>query len=257
MTYHLFFNKLISFIKQFNGHYIITWDAKKSTEWRKDVFEDYKSNRTQNSDSLILFKAMDNLREILPSLPIYQYMKQGFEADDIIFKAASEAYKFGSDITILSNDSDLLQVVQRFPNVVQFDPKKNIPMSAPQDYNIAVFKALSGDSTDHIPGVKGIGKVTAEKYSKEVFSLNEVSKLKHISKLLKDDEKIKQFKMFFDIVNIENNPNLENIDLDMDFLYKEKTIDEEKLKEFFEKHNMKSHLGNFDKTINLLKSIYN
>ena len=35
MTYHLFFNKLISFVKQFKGHYFITWDAKRSKEWRK------------------------------------------------------------------------------------------------------------------------------------------------------------------------------------------------------------------------------
>ena len=95
---------------------------------------------------------MNNLRSILPSFPVYQYMEEGFEADDVIFQCAAEAHKFGSEMTIISNDSDLLQIVQRFPNTIQFDPKKNILMEAPHDYNIAVYKALAGDSTDNFRG---------------------------------------------------------------------------------------------------------
>lgn len=257
MTYHLFINKLISFIKQFQGHYLITWDAKKSTSWRQESYPEYKSNRVTNSESFILFDIMDNLREILPSLPIYQYMEQGFEADDIIFKCALEANKFGSEITIISNDSDLLQIVQRFPNVKQFDPKKNKLMEAPIDYSISVFKALAGDMTDNIPGIKGIGKVTAKKWATQVFGLNHFHMIREISSLLKENsEKIYEFKQFYDIVNIENNPNLDNIFINIDKLYGKKYFDINKFRTFLEEYKLKSHLNNFDKTTKLFKCLY-
>ena len=259
MTYHLFFNKLISFVKQFQGHYFITWDSKNSIAWRQKTFAEYKSDRAekQNSDTPILFRAMDRLREVLPSLPVYQYMEGGFEADDIIFQCSSEAYESGSEIIVISNDSDLLQIVQRFPNVKQFDPKKNVFMKAPTDYNIAVFKALAGDPTDHIPGVKGIGKVTAEKLAKEVYGMKDTARFKTISKFLKDDvEKIKQFKTFFDIVNIENNPSLVVIDIDTKFLYSKKEFDVDKFKTFLEEHKLNSHMNNLDKTVKLFNSLY-
>ena len=260
MTYHLFFNKLISFMKQFQGHYFITWDVKKSRAYRQEISNEYKSNRDtvkENPDLAILYRAMNNLRDIMPSLPVYQYIEEGFEADDIIFQCASEANKYGSEIIIISNDTDMLQIVQRYPNIRQFNPKKNIFMEAPHNYNIAVFKALAGDSTDHVLGVKGVGKVTAEKWAKEVYCQKDSSRLKHISSFLKENkEKIEQFKQSFELVNIESNPNLINLKIDINYLYKEKDCDFKKIGEFFKDYNMKSQLNNFEKTIQLFKSLY-
>jgi len=256
MIYHLFFNKLISFFKQFQGHYFITWDVKNST-WRKELYPEYKSNREIKSDYHILFKAMENLRKIIPHLPIYQFTKEGYEADDILFWCASNAHKFGSEITIISNDSDLLQIVQKFPGVQQFDPKKNIFMTAPNNYNIAVFKALAGDLTDNISGIKNIGKVKAQQWAEQVFGANDLQLYKTISSLLKNnEEKIKQFKQFYNIVNIENNPNLINLDINFDSLYHKKSFNKEYFKAFLETFNLKSHLNNLDKTEKLFKSLY-
>lgn len=259
MTYHLFLNKLISFVKQFKGHYFITWDAARSTEWRKSISGEYKSNRitTDKPQIQVLFKVMNNLRKVLPFLPVYQFMKEGFEADDIIFHCASEAHKYGSEIVIISNDTDLLQVAQRFPWVTQFDPKKNKLMDPPKDYSISVFKALAGDSTDKVVGVKGIGKVTAEKWAQEVYGMRNGKLFKTISELLKENgEKIKQFKNSFELVDIESNPNLMDLEIDLDFLYSEKQFNVEEFKKFLEEYKMNSHLNNLDKTVKLFNKMY-
>lgn len=257
MMYHLFLNKLISFFKQFQGHYFITWDMKNSISWRKEIYPEYKSNREMKSDYEVLFQAMGNLRKIISFLPIYQFTKEGYEADDILFWVAINAHKFGSEITIISNDSDLLQIVQRFPTAKQFDPKKNVFMSAPTTYNVAVFKALAGDTTDNIPGIKGVGKVTAKKWAEQVFGMNDLQLFKTISSLLKDKEdKVKQFKQFYSIVNIENNPNLINLDINFDSLYNKKHFDVVVFKAFLEKYKLQSHLNNLDKTENLFNSLY-
>lgn len=257
MTYHLFFNKLISFFKQFQGHYFITWDMKNSISWRKEIYPEYKSNREMKSDYEVLFQAMSNLRKIISFLPIYQFTKEGYEADDILFWAAANAHKFGSEMIIISNDSDLLQIVQRFPTAKQFDPKKNVFMSAPTTYNVAVFKALAGDITDNIPGIKGVGKITAQKWAEQVFGMNDLQLFKTISSLLKNKEdKIKQFKQFYSIVNIENNPNLINLDINFDSLYNKKHFDVVVFKAFLEKYKLQSHLNNLDKTEKLFNSLY-
>lgn len=148
--------------------FCICWDSKKSI--RKELFPEYKANRKAKDDFSPeeweqYNKAKDITRKtILPYIGITNNFRQsGFEADDLIAKAVDNSH----ENIIVSNDRDLYQLLAdngaRTCSVYHPMKKK---MYTFQDFNeefgIEVweyvnYKALQGDSSDNIPGLKGIG----------------------------------------------------------------------------------------------------
>lgn len=148
--------------------FCICWDSKKSI--RKELFPEYKANRKAEDDFSPeewerYNKAKDITRKtILPYIGITNNFRQsGFEADDLIAKAVENSH----ENIIVSNDRDLYQLLAdngaRTCSVYHPMKKK---MYTFQDFNeefgIEVweyvnYKALQGDSSDNIPGLKGIG----------------------------------------------------------------------------------------------------
>ena len=148
--------------------FCICWDSKKSI--RKELFPEYKANRKAEDDFSPeewerYNKAKDITRKtILPYIGITNNFRQsGFEADDLIAKAVDNSH----ENIIVSNDRDLYQLLAdngaRTCSVYHPMKKK---MYTFQDFNeefgIEVweyvnYKALQGDSSDNIPGLKGIG----------------------------------------------------------------------------------------------------
>lgn len=239
MTYHMFFNKIFSFVKLFPGHeFIVAWDSKDSTAWRRNKVGDYKSNRVAGEDvKNSLFKAIDGLKEMMPSFPLYQIYQNGFEADDIIYHIASQAK---GQCTVISNDGDLQQIAQRFGSTI-YNPRKKKFIEVPEDYDICVYKALVGDSSDNIKGIKGIGAKTGEKIAKEVFSGQS------IENLIKE-EYISDYYNYLSIIDISLNERLKDLDVDWeDLLNKEKKCDDNKIMSFFKKYNMKAQIGSWAK----------
>ncbi len=157
----------------------VAFDLPGETE-RHKKYSAYKENRPPMPDDLA--SQMDRIREVFIAYRIPVFEKQGYEADDIIATLTRKAREKGLDVTIVTGDKDAFQLVDEHVTVLSPHP------SGEKIYDVeGVFSkfgvlpgqmtdlmALMGDSSDNIPGVKGIGKVTAGKLINEHGSLRGV-----------------------------------------------------------------------------------
>ena len=101
-------------------HIVVIFDASRSS-FRNEMFGDYKANRTEPPSELIpQFKLV---REAARAFNVPVVEMEGYEADDIIATYALQANEAGADVTIVSSDKDLMQLVQ--PGIVMYDTMKN------------------------------------------------------------------------------------------------------------------------------------
>ncbi|MDD5660199.1 MAG: 5'-3' exonuclease H3TH domain-containing protein, partial [Actinomycetota bacterium] len=148
---------------------IVAFDSKAPT-FRHELFKDYKAQRKKMPDELI--SQFPLIKEVLESINIESIEAEGYEADDIIATLANESKIRFNEILIVSGDKDILQLVGGNLKVMAL--KKGITETVTYDKNGVVDKfgvepdkikdllALTGDSSDNIPGVRGIGPKTAE-----------------------------------------------------------------------------------------------
>lgn len=151
-------------IDDFDPHNIIlVWDSKGKTK-RKEVYEQYKATRQAPPSDLFVQK--EQIMEFAKTIGLHQVAESGYEADDLIGSIVKD-YK-GEQIIIVGPDKDLYQLIS--DNVLVFDPfndriidtqtlKKEKGFGPDK---VAFFYSLVGDTSDNIPGVKGIGKKTAQ-----------------------------------------------------------------------------------------------
>jgi DNA polymerase I len=102
-------------------------------------------------------------------LPITVVQHRDFEADDLIYnlvKRASSAIGF----TVVSTDTDFIQMLQEFPNVKLYNPVTKAYVEAPE-HDYVVWKALRGDGSDNIPGLPSIGDVRANELAADIDDL--------------------------------------------------------------------------------------
>lgn len=138
------------------------WDTFGGTQFRKDIDSNYKSNRDHSAVSLNSILAM---KPLFKELEVENIEIPQTEADDTIYtlaKVLREKYP-QSSIVVVSRDKDLIQAVQAGYATNQYDPVKKKNLDIPW-YSIVDYKALVGDASDNIPGVKGVGQKTAIKY---------------------------------------------------------------------------------------------
>ena len=169
--------------------------------FRKKENPTYKEGRQETPDDLK--KQMPLAREILTKMGIKYYEQEPYEADDIIGTFAKKALEDPEfDATIISSDKDLLQLINEEVNVKLLKQKDYIyydEATFKKDYgfppiNMIDYKALAGDPSDNIPGVKGIGDKTAITLLKEyqtienIYDNIEKIKGKVKEKLLNDKE---------------------------------------------------------------------
>jgi DNA polymerase-1 len=152
-------------IDSFNpSHFIVAWDSHGPTV-RHDIYPAYKSTRQAPPSDLTVQK--DLIKQFADSITLPQIHKIGIEADDLMYSLALDAKKRDQTAIIITADKDLGQVLQE--KIVIFDPFKDILITAESleaklgfSINKLVFYyALIGDSSDAIPGVKGVGPKTA------------------------------------------------------------------------------------------------
>ncbi|HEY3297092.1 MAG TPA: DNA polymerase I, partial [Armatimonadota bacterium] len=149
---------------------IVTFDAPVKT-FRHDEYEEYKAHRKPTPEEL---KSQGPLaREVVDAFRIPLLEVEGFEADDVIGTVARRASEEGYDVTIVTGDKDAFQLVN--PQVKVMITVKGVTETKIYDEaaveeryglrpdQLRDFKALVGDPSDNIPGVKGIGEKTAEK----------------------------------------------------------------------------------------------
>ena len=149
--------------------------------FRHEKYDHYKEGRRETPEDLK--SQMVIARKILDAMGIKHYEVENFEADDIIGTIAAYADKDPEfDATIVSSDRDLLQLISDVVDVKLLKQKGYVrynPVTFKEDYGIDPIriidlKALSGDASDNVPGVKGIGEKTALKLLKEYGSLENI-----------------------------------------------------------------------------------
>ncbi len=125
-----------------------------------DALASYKSNRGAASDTFREHKSacVDLLRT---SFPIEVIRHPNFEADDVVGGIVRHWHP-GDDVTIVSSDTDFIQVLNEFSGVRLYNPVRKKFIDTP-DYDYVTWKALRGDSADAIPGIPGVGDKTALK----------------------------------------------------------------------------------------------
>jgi DNA polymerase-1 len=165
-------------------HIGVIFDAGR-TSFRNEIYADYKANRPEAPPELIPQFGM--VREATRACNVACIEMEGYEADDIIATYACRAKEAGADVTIVSSDKDLMQLVN--DKVRMLDPIKNRPISFPEVQEkfgvtpdkVIDIQALAGDSTDNVPGVPGIGIKTAAELINTYGSLEEL--LKHAGEI--------------------------------------------------------------------------
>ncbi len=233
-----FVSMINKIINEENPKYIaVAFDIGKN--FRKEQYDFYKEGRQQTPDELKV--QMPIARKILDAMNIKHFELEPYEADDIIgtiVKMTEEDKDFAS--VIVSSDKDLLQLISEETEVkllkqtgfIRYDYKTFVDDYKIEPIRIIDLKALMGDSSDNIPGVKGIGEKTALKLLQEYKSLenlydnveNVTGKTKE--KLINDKENAFMSKNIATIYrDVPLNINLEDLKFDLK--------DDTKLKEIY------------------------
>ncbi|OCI91984.1 DNA polymerase I [Rhizobium sp. AC27/96] len=156
-------------------HFAVIFDYSSKT-FRKEIFPDYKANRSAPPEELI--PQFGLIRQATRAFNLPCIETDGFEADDIIATYARQAEATGADVTIISSDKDLMQLVT--PTVHMYDSMKDKQIGIPdviEKWGVTPDKmidlqAMTGDSVDNVPGIPGIGPKTAAQLLEEFGDLD-------------------------------------------------------------------------------------
>ena len=174
-----FVNFVSTLHKEHASDYIIFALDSKGPTFRNEIDPEYKAHRPPPPEELSL--QLPIAIEWIEKMGFKTLSQSGFEADDMIASVTKAAVAQGIKVRIVSHDKDLYQLIDD-DNVVVVDAKlsKEINEEACcEKYGIEPkqftdYQALLGDSADNVPGVKGVGKVTAEKLLKEFGTLQNI-----------------------------------------------------------------------------------
>lgn len=148
----------------------IAWDLRAPT-FRHKMFDDYKGTRHGMPEELAA--QMPVLKELLTALGYHMVAAEGFEADDILGTLAAAAEQHGDTCVIATGDRDALQLVTSATRVLlagtamgrstttNMDEAAVVEKYGVSPKQLIEVKALMGDASDNIPGVKGVGEKTA------------------------------------------------------------------------------------------------
>ncbi len=158
-------------------HFAVIFDYSSHT-FRKEIYPEYKANRSAPPEDLI--PQFGLIRQATKAFNLPCIEKEGFEADDLIATYARMAEEAGAEVTIISSDKDLMQLVT--PNVSMYDSMKDKQIGIPDviekwgvpPEKMIDLQALTGDSTDNVPGIPGIGPKTAAQLLEEFGDLDQL-----------------------------------------------------------------------------------
>jgi len=249
-----FIRMITKFLKTNNYQAVfVAFDAGKQT-FRHEIFTSYKSNRSATPTELI--EQFNIVKTFLDLANIPWGQLANYEADDLIGTIVKNEIAKDYQIDIMSSDKDLYQLLD--DNIQIFNPQKGMSdlkiitkTTFQTEYDgllpeqIIDLKALMGDSSDNLPGIKGIGLKTATKLLKQYDTLeNIIANVTELNgktrKLIEDNFKMgiicKQLAQID--LNIPLNRNLEQ------FAYAITSLENASLQKFYEKYDMKSLLTN-------------
>lgn len=213
-----FVNMINKIIQEEKPEYMaVAFDIGKT--FRHDEYQDYKAGRSKTPDELKL--QMPKSREMLEHMGIKHLELEGYEADDIIGTLARMADEDPEwDALLVTSDHDYLQLITDVVNIkllkqkgfVKYNPKTFFEEYGITPPRVVDLKAIMGDSSDNIPGVKGIGEKGALKLLHEYETLdgiyehiNEIKGSTH-EKLVNDKE---QAYFSYKLATIDKNAPIE------------------------------------------------
>ena len=137
--------------------------------FRDELYEPYKAHRDAPDDALVA--QFGRIRQLVEALGIPIYELESYEADDMLGTLARQAEAEGFDVWLVTGDRDALQLVTPHVRVLSTNPRTGQPLVYDEAAiekrwgikpgQVIDFKGLQGDSSDNIPGVKGVGEKTA------------------------------------------------------------------------------------------------
>lgn len=245
------FNKLI---KDKSPDHIISCFDTKHPSFRKDLYSEYKANRDEMPEDLQ--EQVPYLKQMMEVLQIPAVEKKGFEADDIIGSLALAAKKENLETYIVSGDKDFAQLVDN--EVFLYDTMKEIiynPAAVKQKWGVYPeqmldYLSLVGDSSDNVPGVRGIGPKGATTLLEKYQNLDNIYKNLDIvtgstQKKLQEGKEMAYLSK--KLIDLKTDMGLV-LDIEKSKLQRPKDFadkDREKLKSFLEELNFKSFLDMF------------
>ncbi len=151
-------------------HLAMIFDAKGPT-FRKELYPEYKANRSAMPEDLV--PQIPLIKEVVRAFNLPQLELQGYEADDIIATLARRYAALGMDVTVVTGDKDLMQIVSDRVSLLDTMKGKRsreaevIERFGVPPRQVLEILGLAGDTSDNIPGVPGIGEKTASSLIQE------------------------------------------------------------------------------------------
>ncbi|MFA5447676.1 MAG: DNA polymerase I [Sphaerochaeta sp.] len=178
-----FFSTLLKLIREYHAHYLVIAMDTKGPTFRHEIYPEYKANRDAAPEEL--HSQVPIIESILKALRVPTIGHEGYEADDVIATLTTEATRHGLEAVMFTGDKDLLQLVDEHTKALRPAKKgENFYRLMGDDEVIAEFGikasqmvdylAILGDSSDNVPGVKGIGQKGAAKLLGEYEDLDAI-----------------------------------------------------------------------------------
>lgn len=193
-----FINIFLKYIEKHVTDYLVVVFDTGSKNFRHNIYPEYKGNRPKLPDDLI--PQFSLLREAVNAFNIASEEVVGYEADDVIATLSKKYCKLqGVKVTVVTSDKDLLQLLKY--NICIFDPIKNKYIEEEDvqskfgisSNQLLDFLSLTGDASDNVPGIPGIGVKTAAKLLNDFGSLDNLLLHVHEVKTNKCRESITQY----------------------------------------------------------------
>lgn len=239
-----FAKSLLKALKEDGDAVIVVFDAK-APSFRHEAYGGYKAGRAPTPEDFPRQLAL--IKELVDLLGLARLEVPGYEADDVLASLAKKAEKEGYEVHILTADKDLYQLLSDRIHVLHPEGYLITPAWLWEKYGLrpdqwADYRALTGDESDNLPGVKGIGEKTARKLLEEWGSLEAL--LKNLDRLKPAiREKIlahmDDLKLSWDLAKVRT-----DLPLEVDFA-KRREPDRERLRAFLERLEFGSLLHEF------------
>jgi len=175
-----FMNSLMDVIKREKPDHLAVAFDKGGSDLRNDIFPEYKSHRDATPEAIKI--AVPYIQELLRAMHIPIIEVKGYEADDLIGTIAKQAEKQNYQVFMVTPDKDFAQLVSE--NIFMYKPARmgngieiwgisevlaKFEIERPEQ--VIDFLGMMGDAADNIPGLPGVGEVTAKKLLKEFGSM--------------------------------------------------------------------------------------
>ena len=169
---------LLRLVADHDPAYVVVAQDSRGHSFRKDLFDAYKANRPPAPEDLS--QQIERVKQVIRAWGMHPLEKEGFEADDIIATVTRRAREAGLEVVIVSADKDLLQLID--DGVVMYDTMRSRVFGREETFEkmgvppeqVRDLLALMGDSSDNVPGVKGVGAKTAAKLLAEHPTLEDI-----------------------------------------------------------------------------------